>query len=163
MGFIVNARGIEANPDKIKALIDMPSPRKHKDVHSLTGRMAALSRFISKSTDKCVPFFNLLRGNKKFEWTEECEAAFQAIKKHMETPPILSKPEAGESLIMYLATTEHAISSVLVREEGRQQKPVYYVRKRLMGAESRYPSMEKLALSLVHASRKLSPIFRFTR
>ena len=54
LGFIVNARGIEANPDKIKALIDMPSPRKHKDVQSLTGRMASLNRFISKSTDKCV-------------------------------------------------------------------------------------------------------------
>ena len=138
----------------------MPSPRKHKDVQSLTGRMAALSRFISKSTDKCVPFFNLLRRNKKFEWTEECETTFQAIKKHMETPPILYKPEAGESLILYLATTEHAISSNLVREEGRQQKPVYYVSKRLLGAESRYPSMEKLALSLVHASRKLRPYFQ---
>ena len=114
LGFIVNARGIEANPDKIKALIDMPSLSKHKDVQSLTGRMAALSRFISKSTNKCVSFFNLLRGNKKFEWTEECEAAFQDIKKHISTPLILSKPEAGESLILYMDTTEHAISSVLV-------------------------------------------------
>ena len=78
----------------------------------------------------------------------------------MATPPILSKPEAGESLILYLATTEHVISSVLVREDGRQQKPVYYVIKRLLGPESRYPSMEKLALSLVHASRKLRPYFQ---
>ena len=137
MGFIVNARGIEANPDKIKALIEMPSPKRHKDVQSLTGRMAALSRFILKSTDKCVPFFNLQRGNKKFEWTEECEAAFQAIKKHIATPPILSKHETSESLILYLATTEHEIRSVLVREEGRQQKPLYYVSKRLQGVESR--------------------------
>lgn len=125
LGFIVNAHGIEANQDKIKALIEMPSPKKHKDIQSLTGRMAALSRFISKSTDKCLHFFNLLRGNKKFEWTEECETAFQAIKKHLSQPPILSKPKAGESLILYLATTEHAISSVLVREDGRRQKPVY--------------------------------------
>ena len=78
----------------------------------------------------------------------------------MATLLILSKPETGESLILYLATTEHAISSVLVREDGRQQKPVYYVSKRLLGAESRYPSMEKLALSLVHASRKLRPYFQ---
>ena len=76
LGFIVNSRGIEANPEKIKAPIDMKSPTKIKDVQSLTGRIAALSRFISKSTDKCVPFFNLLTGNKKFEWTEECEQAF---------------------------------------------------------------------------------------
>lgn len=77
----------------------------------------------------------------------------------MSTPPILSKPEAGESLIVYLSTTKHAISSILVREEGRQQKPVYYVRKRLLGAESCYLSMEKLALSLVNALRKLRPYF----
>ena len=76
MGFIVNSRGIEANPEKIKALIEMKSPVKIKDVQSLTGRIVALSRFISKSTDKCIPFFNLLRGNKKFEWTDECEQAF---------------------------------------------------------------------------------------
>ena len=120
LGFIINALGIEANSDKIRALIEMPLPKKLKDVQSLTGRMAGLSRFISKSTDKCVPFFNLLQGNKKFEWTKECEAAFKAIKKHMSTPPILSQPEAGESLILYIATIEHAISSVLVREEGRQ-------------------------------------------
>ena len=69
LGFIVNSRGIEANPEKIKALIGMKSPARIKDVQSLTGRIVALSRFVSKSTDKCVPFFNLLRGGKKFEWT----------------------------------------------------------------------------------------------
>ena len=127
----------------------MPSPRKHKDVQSLTGRMAALSRFISNSTDRCLPFFNLLRGGKKFEWTE---LAFQELKKHLAEPPILSKPIAGEVLYLYLATTEHAISVVLVREDKKIQKPVYYVSKRLLGAESRHPLMEKLAQSLMHAS-----------
>ncbi|XP_060969727.1 uncharacterized protein LOC133036959 [Cannabis sativa] len=92
LGFIVNARGIEANPEKIKALIDMPSPTKPKEVQALTSRMAALHRFISKSIDKCVPFFNTLRGNKKFEWTKECEEAFQSIKRHLATPPVLVKP-----------------------------------------------------------------------
>ena len=66
LGYIVNTRGIEANPAKIRALLNMKSPTKIKEVQSLTGKVAALSRFISKSTDKCVPFFNLLRGNKKF-------------------------------------------------------------------------------------------------
>ena len=61
LGFIVSQRGIEANPEKIQALLDMPSPKKHKDVQSLTGKVAALSRFISRSTDKCIPFFNVLK------------------------------------------------------------------------------------------------------
>ena len=67
LGYIMNARGIEANPDKIRALIDMSSPKKQKNIKSLTGRIATLKRFISKSTDKCLPFFNPLQGSKKFE------------------------------------------------------------------------------------------------
>lgn len=76
LGYMVNQRGIEANPDKIRALLDMRSPHKPKEVQSLTGRLAALNRFISKATDKCLPFFKVLKGGKKFQWNEECEAAF---------------------------------------------------------------------------------------
>ena len=77
LGYIVNMRGIEANPEKIQALLNMKSPTKIKEVQSITGKVAALSRFISKATDKCLPFFNLLRGNKKFEWNPDSEQAFQ--------------------------------------------------------------------------------------
>ena len=61
LGFIVNHRGIEANPDKIKALLDMPSPSGIKEVQRLTGRIAALSRFVSRASDKCQPFFQVLK------------------------------------------------------------------------------------------------------
>ena len=73
LGFMVNHRGIEANPEKINALIDMRSPRKTKEVQSLTGRVATLSRFISRATDKCLPFFDSLKGNKRFLWDDKCE------------------------------------------------------------------------------------------
>ena len=136
LGFIVSFWGIEANLDKIKALIDIPSPRKHKDVQSLTGRITALSRFVSKATDKCIPFFNVLRGSQRFEWSVEYEEAFHKLKEHLAQAPILAKPVAGEPLYLYLAVTEHAISAALVREEERKQLPVYYVSKRLLDAES---------------------------
>ena len=61
LGFIVNHRGIEANPDKIKAVLDMPSPSCIKEVQRLTGRIAALSRFVSGASDKCQPFFQVLK------------------------------------------------------------------------------------------------------
>ena len=76
LGFLVNKRGIEANPDKIKALLDMKEPRCVKDVKRLNGRIAALGRFISKSAEKSLPFFRALQKNKDFQWTEECSAAF---------------------------------------------------------------------------------------
>ncbi|KAL2474245.1 Uncharacterized protein Adt_34981 [Abeliophyllum distichum] len=83
----------------------MKSPRRPKDVQCLTGRMAALSRFVSKATDKCLPFFKILKGGKRFEWTTECEAAFQALKEHLSHAPKLSKPKVREVLLLYLAVS----------------------------------------------------------
>ncbi|XP_074374508.1 uncharacterized protein LOC141714911 [Apium graveolens] len=101
MGFIVNHRGIEANPTKI---LELKSPRRVKDVQSLTGRVAALNLFISRSSNKCQELFKVIRrAGKNFEWTKECENAFQNIKKHLGTPPMLSNPKAGEVLVLYLA------------------------------------------------------------
>ena len=71
LGFIVNNRGIDANPDKIKVVLDMPSPSNIKEVQRLTGRIAALSRFMSKTSDRCQPFFQVLK--KAFQWDAHCE------------------------------------------------------------------------------------------
>ncbi|KAM6548883.1 hypothetical protein CsatB_020559 [Cannabis sativa] len=160
LSFMVNQRGIEANPAKIRALVEMPSPTKPKEVQSLTGKVAALNRFISRSSDKCKEFFQTLKGNKRFQWDEKCEQAFQALKTHLGQPPVLSKPLPGEVLFIYLAVTEYAISSILVREDQGRQHPVYYVSKRLLDAETRYPQMEKLAFALIISSRKLRPYFQ---
>ena len=95
LGFMVNQRGIEANPEKIQALLDMHSPSKTKEVQSLTGRVAALNRFISKATNKCLPFFEALKGNKRFLWDDKCEQAFKALKECLGKPPLLAKPVEG--------------------------------------------------------------------
>ncbi|XP_024026659.1 uncharacterized protein K02A2.6-like [Morus notabilis] len=160
LGFMVSNRRIEANPEKIKALQDMRSPTKPKEVQRLTGCVATLNRFISKATDKCVPFFDALRGNKHFEWTPQCEEAFQKLKEHLDKPPILSKPNNDEELSLYISVSQHAVSSVLIKEEGKVQLPIYYVSKRLLVAESRYSEMERLAIALMIASRKLRHYFQ---
>ena len=73
LGFMVSQRGIEANPDKIQANLDIESPVRGKEVQKLTGCIAALNSFVSRSTDKCLPCFNVLRGSKELVWTEKCE------------------------------------------------------------------------------------------
>ncbi|XP_062088967.1 uncharacterized protein LOC133795517 [Humulus lupulus] len=138
----------------------MPSPRKHKDKQSLTGRIAALSRFVSKATGKCISFFNVLRGSQRFEWSVECEEAFQKLKEHLAQAPVLAKPVDREPQYLFLVVTEHAISAALVREDKKTQLPVYYVSKRMLGAESRYPVIEKLTFFLLMAFRKLRPYFQ---
>uniref|UniRef100_A0A2N9IZQ4 RNase H type-1 domain-containing protein n=1 Tax=Fagus sylvatica TaxID=28930 RepID=A0A2N9IZQ4_FAGSY len=158
LGFMVSQRGIEANPDKIKAILEMQPPKTSKEVQRLTGRVAALNRFMSRSTDKCLPFFKTLK--KAFEWTDECQQAFEELKKYLTEPPLLSPSKQGEELYLYLAVSPTAVSSALIREEERLQLPVYYTSRALRGAEERYPPMEKLAFALVTAARKLRPYFQ---
>ena len=158
LGFIVNHQGIEANPDKIKVVLDMPSPSGIKEVQRLTGRIAALSRFVSRASDKCQPFFQVLK--KAFQWDTKCEEAFTALKTYLSSPPILVSLIEGELLTLYLAVSDFSTSAVLVRDKERVQHPVYYCNRALRGAEERYPRMEKLILALVTAARKLRPYFQ---
>ena len=158
LGFMVSQKGIEANPDKIQAILNMKLPMNIKEVQSLTRRVVALNRFVSKTTDKCLPFFKILR--KAFDWTDQCQKAFQDLKVYLTTTPLLSPSIPGEELYLYLAVSPHAVSSALIREEGKAQKPVYYTSRALRGAEGRYPLMEKLAFALITASRKLSHYFQ---
>ena len=134
---MVNHRGIEANLEKIQAFIDMRSLSKTKEVQSLTGKAVALSRFIPRATDKCFPFFDSLKGNKRFLWDDKCEQAFRLLKEYLSKPSLLSKPIKGEPFYIYLAVTEYAISGASVREEEKVQWLVYYISKRLIDAEMR--------------------------
>ena len=158
LGFIVNHRGIEANPDKIKAVLNMPSPSGIKEVQRLTGRIAALSRFVSRASDKCQPFFRVLK--KAFQWDTKCEKVFIALKTYLSSPPILVSPIEGELLTLYLVVSDFSTSTVLVRDKERVQHPVYYCSRALRAAEERYPRMEKLILALVTSARKLRPYFQ---
>ncbi|XP_074374533.1 uncharacterized protein LOC141714939 [Apium graveolens] len=163
LGFPVSERGIEANPEKIIAIIEMKIPHTQKDIRKLAGCLAALRRFISKLAERCLPFFELLKGarNRKLvDWTPECHTAFNEIKRHLMNPPMLIKAKPDEPLSLYIAAGPKAISSALVREEGGMQSPIYYISQVLKDAETRYPNLEKFALALVHSSRKLRQYFQ---
>ena len=136
----------------------MPPPLNIKEVQRLSGRIVALSRFVSKASDKCQPFFQVLKI--AFQWDAHCEEVFKALKNYLSSPPILVSPSEGELLTLYLAFSNFSTSAVLVRDKDRVQQPVYYCSRALRGAEERYPNMEKLILALVTAARKLRPYFQ---
>ena len=85
---------------------------------------------------------------------------FQDLKAYLTAAPLLSQSISGEELYLYLAVSTHAVSSKLIREEGKIQKPVYYTRRALRGVEERYLMMEKLGFALVTTSRKLRHYFQ---
>ena len=105
--------------------------------------------FLPKSADREKSFFQYLKKSVKFQWTEERETLFQELKTFLAAPPILSRPELGEELSLYLFVTVNALSIVLVREEDKTQRLIYFISKTFQGAELRYQKIKKLALVLV--------------
>ncbi|XP_021733078.1 uncharacterized protein LOC110699873 [Chenopodium quinoa] len=129
------------------------------EVKRLTGCLAALGSFLSRSADKSLSFFKALK-RPKFLWDEEVEKAFQQLKAHLMDTPKLVSPLPGETLFVYLAISEYAQSAILVAEIDEGQVPLYFVSHALRGAETRYTLIEKVVYALVMASRKLKPYFQ---
>jgi ribonuclease HI len=180
LGFLVSYRGIEANPEKIKAIEAMRPPARIKDVQKLTGSLVTLSRFILRLAERALPLFKLLRKSGPFTWTEEAEQAFQELKQHLVSLPILVAPEPREPLYLYIALAAEAVSMVLVVErtaqEGQEpedsgpatgvrtvQRPIYYVSEVLHEAKTRYLETHKLLYVVLVASRKLRHYFQAHR
>ena len=116
LGFFVSQRGIEANPDKIKAIEKIQAPKSVKDVRRLAGCIATLSRCISKSAKSALPFFKILKKSGPMKWTPEAEAALQDLKAYLSSAPTLVVPKPQEPLLLYLAATKQVVSAALVAQ-----------------------------------------------
>jgi hypothetical protein len=152
--FLVSARGIETNPEKIQAILTMGKPEKLHNIQKLPGRVAALSRFVAQLEEKSLPFYALIKkSDGKFEWTEEADTAFAQLKKVLSTPPVLVAPKEREPLLLYIAATHQMVSTILVverSEEGKAhgvQRVVYFLSEVLSPTKQRYPHYQKLAYS----------------
>ena len=156
---MITTWGIEVNPDQIMAIQQLNLPGNLKEVQRLTGMIAFLNRFVLRSVNRCRPFFQLLKKWKGFQWMEEFNMAFRELKSYLASPSILSRPELEEDLYMYLAVSDQAVSSVLLRHEEGIQQPINYLSKTLVVVETWYLPLEKMALALVHATRKLQHYF----
>ena len=95
LGFMVSQRGIKVNPEKARVIMELRSPRTVREVQSLNSKIAAMNRFISKATDKCLPFFRTLR--KSFEWTDECQKALEDLKKYLHLHHCSARPNQKKS------------------------------------------------------------------
>ncbi|KAK5844959.1 hypothetical protein PVK06_001106 [Gossypium arboreum] len=151
LGFIVSKRGIEVDPDKIKAIQELPPPRTQKEVRGFLGRLNYIARFIAQLTNQCDPIFRLLRKHNPGEWNEECQVAFDKIKQYLSNPPVLVPPTPGRPLILYLTVFENSMGSVLGQhdESGKKEKVIYYLSKKFTEYEVKYSSIEKYCYALV--------------
>ena len=110
----------------MRAILDLEPPRTVKAVQRLNGKVAALNRFVSKATDKCLPFFRILKKNLLSGWTS-VRKAFEDLKKYLLSLPLLNPSILGEELFLYIAVSQSTVSAALVRDEGGSQRPVYFI------------------------------------
>jgi hypothetical protein len=163
LGYLVSTKGIEANTDKIKALIEMQDPVSVKDMQKSTGRVAALNRFILRAAERSLPFFQVLRSSKNFQWSETQKQAFQELKDYLSNMTKLCPPEPKSPLLLYLPASNSAVSVVLVQEKEEERKfkqiPVYFASEALLGSKLFYSKLEKIAYAVVMTARKLRHYF----
>lgn len=140
---MVSARGVEANP----VIVNMQPPTNRKQVQRLTGRLAALSRFIARSAERGLPFSRVLRDSDLFQWGPEQQQAFDELKKYLTKLTTLTKPSVGAVLLIYLAASPTTVSAVLVEDKkhGNKMKqfPIYFVSEALSGAKLNYSELKK--------------------
>nr|GEY11416.1 reverse transcriptase domain-containing protein [Tanacetum cinerariifolium] len=136
LGYKVDVDGLRVSPDKVKAVLYLPSPKCLNDVQKLNGKLASLNRFLSKPTKKSLPFFKTLKKCTKksdFQWIPKAEGTFKEMKQSIAELPMLTTPKEKEELIIYLAAAKEAIIAVLITERDVKQVTIYFVSQALQG------------------------------
>ena len=156
LGHIVSERGIEVDPEKTKAILDMPAPRTEKEIRGFLGRLQYISRFIARLTDICEPIFRLLRKNQPTVWNDDCQRAFEKIKECLLSPPVLVPPTSGRPMLLYLSVSDIALGFMLAQlDDSGKERANYYLSKRMPEYECKYLMIERLCLALVWATIRL--------
>jgi hypothetical protein len=165
LGYIVSQRGVEPNPEKVTTLERMGPIRDLKGVQKVLGCLAALSCFISRLGEKRLPLYRLLKKHERFSWTVEAQEVLDKLKATLAHTPILTPPQDGEPLYLYIAATTQVVSAVIVVERTEEwhallvQRLVHYISEVLSETKTRYPQIQKLLYAVVLARRKLQHYF----
>ena len=145
LGHVVSAKGIETDTDKVKAVTDWVKPMSVKEVRSFLGLTGYYRKFVPKYSSIASPLTNLTKDDIVFEWTEECQEAFDNLKVKLTTAPILGYPNYELPFILETDASLKGLGAVLSQKHEGVNYVVAYASRKLSGAEfndSNYSSMK---------------------
>jgi hypothetical protein len=138
--------------------------KSRKGAQRLTGRLTSFNRFISRSAERNMQFFEVLKSIEVFQWGPTQQKAFEELKQYLIELTTLTPPSSGTPLLLYIAASHTAVSAALVQEkkdgQARKQVSVYFVSEVLSASKKNYTELEKILYVVLMAFMKFRHYFQ---
>lgn len=163
LGYVVNASGLMVDPEKVEAILKIPTPSNVTEVRRIVGLASWYRRFVPNFSTIVAPITTLLRKNQRFCWDDNCEEALNAIKSHLVTAPILSCPNFDIPFSIQTDASDYGLGAVLTQMTEEGEKVICYLSRSLTKTERRFSVTEKECLAVLFAVEKLRPYIEGTK
>lgn len=154
LGHIVGEGGIRTDPEKVKAIEELPPPQDVSGVRRIVGMAGWYGAFIPNFTEVIAPLNELLSKKATFTWGERQQEAFQKLKDKLKTSPILSCPDYNKSFFLQTDASNVGLGAVLFQREGDQEKVIAFRSRKLQAHEKNYTTTEKECLAVLWAIQR---------
>lgn len=155
LGYIVDKYGLRVDPQKVEALLSVPSPKNVSQVRSFIGMASWYRRFIPSFSQLVAPLTALTKKRHKWSWTDECEESFNAIKQHLVSAPVLTCPDFSRPFKLQTDASSFGIGAVLTQDFDDGERPICFLSRSLSAAERNYSTTERECLAVIWAVEKL--------
>ena len=149
--------GVSPSQEKVKVIQELDPPTTVTEVKSYIGLASYYRRYIPEFSRIAAPLTKLTRKGVGFEWTEECQRAFEELKAALMTEPVLVFPDWNKPFSVYVDASQTAVGGVLVQEHGGGQRAIHYYSRKLTPTQSRWPIIEREAYAIVEGIRQFKP------
>ena len=152
MGHVISKDGLKPDPDKVKAVKDMPKPTCKQETLSLLGFVNYLAKFLPRLSEVAQPLRNLTLANAQFLWSQQHDKAFDEVKKLVVQHPVLKFYDVNEEVTLQCDASERGLGATLLQNG----QPVAFASRTLSLTEQRYAQIEKECLAIVFGCQKFS-------
>lgn len=157
LGYLVDNQGLKVDPDKVEAILKIPTPTCVRDVRRFCGMASWYRRFISDFSSITEPLTSLLKKRKKWEWPVKAQVAFDTLKKRLTEAPILTCPDFSKPFVIQTDASNVGLGAVLLQLDSNEERVIAYASRSLNQAEKNYSTTERECLAVVFAVEKFRP------
>ena len=163
LGYIVDGNGLHVDPDKVEAILRIPTPKTVTEIRRFAGMASWYRRFVPEFATIMDPLHRLTKKNARFDWTDECEKAFMQIKKQLVEAPILTCPDFGKPFCLQTDASAYGLGAVLSQTLDGEERVIGFLSRSLTRQERNYTTTERECLGVIWAIEKFRHYLEGTR